>query len=494
MSDSTLEATLVGTAGADTAKLKTARPHAYRADMAPIGAMRKDGKDVPSAYATNGNKSPAASAGQNGNHVPGLPSDVPSSANGNVNGNVNGKHDAPPQEEPARPAHPEDGGRRYAQIIGWGYQVPEKVITNRDLEQIVDTTDEWIRTRTGIEERHVAADPKETTASLAIGAARRALEVADVHPSKVDLIICSTSSPEHIFPATASLVQDALGAVNAGAFDLSAACSGFVYALGMARGQILAGDAEYVLVIGAETLSRIVDWTDRNTCVLFGDGAGAVLVAASHVPGGILATELGSDGSGGDLLMVPAGGSAMPSSLETVSSGSHFIKMDGKAVFRFATRVMADATQAVLRRSGLTTDDVDLVIPHQANLRIVQNSVLKQLKIPEDKVFVNLQKYGNTSTASIPIALCEAIKAGKVKPGHKLVFVGFGAGLSWAACTIQWSVPTDEAQTDWWKNTRRQAGYQAAAARSMWRRTVRWMYHVWPNDPEAEGAETKDEG
>jgi 3-oxoacyl-[acyl-carrier-protein] synthase-3 len=375
-------------------------------------------------------------------------------------------------------------GRRYAQIIGWGYAVPDKVITNHDLEQIVETSDEWIRSRTGIEERRVAADPKETTASLGIAAARRALEVADVHPSRLDLIICSTSSPEHVFPSTASIVQDALGAVNAGAFDLSAACSGFVYALSMARGHILAGDAEYVLVLGAETLSRIVDWTDRNTCVLFGDGAGAVLVAASHVPGGIIAAELGSDGSGADLLMLPAGGSAMPASLETVSSGNHFIKMDGKAVFRFATRVMADATRRVLERAGLTPDDVDLVIPHQANLRIVQNSVLKQLKIPEEKVFVNLQKYGNTSTASIPIALCEAIKAGKVKPGDKLVFVGFGGGLTWAACTIQWSVPTDQAGTDWWRTTRRQAGYQAAAARSMWRRAVRWMYHVWPNNPE----------
>jgi 3-oxoacyl-[acyl-carrier-protein] synthase-3 len=228
----------------------------------------------------------------------------------------------------------------------------------------------------------------------------------------------------------------------------------------------------------------VVDWTDRNTCVLFGDGAGAVLVAASHVPGGIMATELGSDGSGADLLMLPAGGSAMPASLETVSSGNHFIKMDGKAVFRFATRVMADATRRVLDRAGLTPEDVDLVIPHQANLRIVQNSVLKQLKIPEEKVFVNLQKYGNTSTASIPIALCEAIKAGKVNPGNRLVFVGFGAGLTWAACTIQWSVPTGQQGTDWWRNTRRQAGYQAAAARSMWRRAVRWMYHVWPNNPE----------
>lgn len=382
--------------------------------------------------------------------------------------------------------------RRYAQIIGWGHHVPDKTITNHDLEQIVDTSDEWIRSRTGIEERHVAADPKETTATLAITAARQALEVADVHPSKVDLIICSTSSPEYLWPATASLVQDALGAVNAGAFDLSAACSGFVYALSMARGHIMSGDAEYVLVIGAETLSRFVDWTDRGTCILFGDGAGAVLVAASDVPGGIMAVELGSDGSGANALLVPAGGSAMPASLETISSGNHYIKMDGKAVFRFATRVMAQATRKVLERSGMTTDDVDLIVPHQANIRIIQSSVLNQLKIPAEKVLVNLQRYGNTSTASIPIALCEAIEAGRVKPGNNLVFVGFGAGLSWAACAVKWSVPVERPASNWWKNYRRQATYQAAAARSMWKRAVRWVYEVWPADPEHVPARTPE--
>ena len=374
---------------------------------------------------------------------------------------------------------------RYAHIVGWGYHVPAKVITNQDLEQIVDTNDEWIRTRTGIAERHVAADPKETSVTLAVAAARKALEVADVPASKLDLIICSTTTPEYSFPATACLIQDALGAHNAGAFDLSAACSGFVYGLSMARGQILAGDAEYVLVIGTETLSRIVDWTDRETCILFGDGAGAVLVAASEVPGGILAVDLGSDGSGGDTLIVPAGGSAMPTSLETVSSGMHYIKMDGKAVFRFATRVMASATRKVLDRAGFTTDEVDLVVPHQANIRIIQNSVLNQLKIPADKVFVNLERYGNTSTASIPIALCEAIEAGKLKPGYKVVFVGFGAGLTWAACAIDWRTPVEKQATDWWKSTRRQATYGAAAARSMWKRAVRWVYDVLPTDPEA---------
>jgi 3-oxoacyl-[acyl-carrier-protein] synthase III len=410
----------------------------------------------------------------------------PGSLNG-ANGGVPHVNGAPhprlPQSEPSV----ESGGwtRRYAQIIGWGYHVPDKVITNHDLEQIVETSDEWIRSRTGIEERHVAADPKETSATLGIAAARKALEVADVPPSKIDLIICATSSPEHIFPATACIIQDALGATNAGAYDLSAACSGFVYGLSMARGAILAGDAEYVLVVGAETLSRLVDWTDRNTCVLFGDGAGAVLVAASDVPGGILAVDLGSDGSGANSLTIPAGGSAQPASLETVSTGSHYIRMDGKAVFRFATRVMADATRRVLQRAGLTPDELDLIIPHQANVRIIQNSVLHQLKIPEEKVMVNVQRYGNTSTASIPIALCEAIEAGRIKPGDNLVFVGFGAGLTWAACAIQWSVPVERRTPNWWQNRRRQATYQAAAARSMWRRAVRWVYDVLPNDPEA---------
>jgi 3-oxoacyl-[acyl-carrier-protein] synthase-3 len=412
--------------------------------------------------------------------------------NGLQHNNGNGQHGAAQPESPVNEApFAGPGGRpgapwvrRYAQIIGWGYQVPEKVITNKDLEQIVETDDQWIRTRTGIEERHVAADPKETTATLGIAAARKALAVADLPPSKIDLIICASSSPEHIFPATACLIQDAIGAVNAGAYDLSAACSGFVYGLSQARGAILAGDAEYVLVVGAETLSRLVDWTDRNTCVLFGDGAGAVLLAASDVPGGILSVDLGSDGSGANTLSVPAGGSAMPASLETVSTGSHFIKMDGKAVFRFATRVMAEATRRVLDRAGLATEDIDLIIPHQANIRIIQNSVLHQLKIPEEKVMVNLQKYGNTSTASIPIALCEAIEAGRIKPGDNLVFVGFGAGLTWAACAIHWSVPVEQRAPNWWKSYRRQAGYQAAAARSMFRKAVRWMYDVLP-DPEA---------
>ncbi len=373
--------------------------------------------------------------------------------------------------------------RRYAQIIGWGRYIPEKVITNRDLEQIVDTSDEWIRTRTGIEERHVVVDPKETSATMGVEAARHALEVADLWPSRVDLVICCTSSPEHLMPATACLIQDALGAVNAGAYDLNAACSGFVYGLAMARGHILAGDAEYVLVVGVETYSRFINWTDRNTCVLFGDGAGAMIVAASDMPGGILATELGSDGSGGNALKIPAGGSAMPATLETVNSGSHFMTMDGKAVFRFAARTIASATRKVIERAGLALDDIDMIIPHQANMRILRAGLQKQLKIPDEKIFVNLQKYGNTGSATIPIALCEAIEEGRISTGDNVVFVGFGGGLTWSACTVKWSVPVERTEFGWWKNTRRRATYQAAAARSMWRRAVRWMYDALPTDP-----------
>ena len=357
---------------------------------------------------------------------------------------------------------------RYAHIVGWGKALPDRVVTNHELEQIVDTNDEWIRSRTGIQQRRIAVDPAETTATLGARAARAALEVADVPASKVDMIIVATSSPEHTFPATACIVQDLLGAVNAGAFDLSAACSGFVYGLGLAKGLIASGQADNVLVIGAETLSRITDWSDRNTCVLFGDGAGAVLVQSSPVPGGILATEMGCDGSGGDLLILPAGGSKMPATLETVASGQHFIKMNGRAVFRFATRIMAEATRKVLDKANLSIEDVDLVIPHQANERIIAVS-MKNLKLPPEKIFMNLQYYGNTSTASIPIALCEAIEQDRIKPNDNIVMVGFGAGLTWAGTAIKWGVPTEK-ETSFWRASQRSASYGLARARSQWLR------------------------
>jgi 3-oxoacyl-[acyl-carrier-protein] synthase-3 len=353
---------------------------------------------------------------------------------------------------------------RYAHIVGWGKAVPDRVVTNHELEKIVDTSDEWIRTRTGIHQRRIAVDPAETTATLAAKAAREALEVADVPASKVDMIILATSSPEHMFPSTACIVQDLLGATNAGAFDLSAACSGFVYGLSLAKGLIASGQADNVLVIGSEVLSRITDWSDRNTCVLFGDGSGAVLVQSSPVPGGILATENGCDGSGSDVLILPAGGTKMPATLETVASGQHFVKMNGRAVFRFATRIMVSATKTVLKKANLSVSDIDLMIPHQANERIIAVS-MRSLKLADDKVFRNLQYYGNTSTASIPIALYEAMEQGRIKPNDTVVMVGFGAGLTWAGAAIQWSVPTAK-ETSFWREGQRSASYGLARARS----------------------------
>lgn len=327
---------------------------------------------------------------------------------------------------------------QYAHIVGWGHYAPPNAVSNGDLAQTIDTSDEWIRSRTGIAQRHIITDSTEATASQAVTAAQRALDVAGVAPDAVDMIICATCTADYQIPSTASIVQHALGATQAGAFDLNAACSGFVYGLSLARSHIVAGAAKHVLVIGAETISRFLDWSDRSTCVLFGDGAGAVLVTARTEPGGIGPTVLGSDGSGAEALRVPAGGSAIPASRETVDNGDHYLQMDGFAVFRFATRIMVEATREALSQSRLTVDDIDLLIPHQANKRIIHHTARKKLKLPDEKVFVNLHKYGNTSAASIPIALCEAIEAGRVSPGHNLVLVGFGAGLTWGACAIRW--------------------------------------------------------
>lgn len=328
---------------------------------------------------------------------------------------------------------------RYAQIVGWGMYVPSKVLTNDDLAGMVDTSDDWIRARTGIVERRIAA-PNETTATMAIRAAQAALQVANADPARLDLIIVATATPDYFFPATACLVQDALGATRAGAFDLSAGCTGFVYGLVVGSQMIISGAYNQVLVIGAETLSRIINWTDRNTCVLFGDGAGAVLLQASDVPGGVLSAVLGADGSGGDLLVLPAGGSRHPASVETVAQNMHYIHMNGPEVFRFATQVTAKAAKQALAEAGLHLEDISLFISHQANGRIIQ-SAAKSLKLPPEKVFVNLDRYGNTSSASVPIALCEAIEQGRVKRGDYLVMVGFGAGLTWAAVVVKWGVP-----------------------------------------------------
>ena len=327
----------------------------------------------------------------------------------------------------------------YAHITGWGMAVPSKVLTNADLEKMVDTDDAWIQSRTGIQQRHIANE-EESTASLAKDAALNALSVANLNPSEIELIIVSTSTPEHAFPATACLVQDRIGATHAGAFDLSAACSGFIFALDMATQAIRSGSIRNAVVIGAETLSRFVDWEDRNTCILFGDGAGAFVLQAGDEPGGVLSSVMRSDGSGGDLLSLPAGGSYMPASAETILNKQHTIHMNGREVFRFATRVIAQATREVVASAHLKIEDVQLVIPHQANLRIIE-AAMRGLEIPIEQCFINIERYGNTSTASIPIATCEAIQQGRLKSGDNTVFVGFGAGLTWGAALVQWTGP-----------------------------------------------------
>lgn len=328
---------------------------------------------------------------------------------------------------------------RYAHITGWGMAIPERVLTNEELAEMVDTTVEWIRTRTGINERHIAA-PNQSTASLAVEAAIKALEVANLTPDQVEMIIVASATPDYLFPATACLVQDRIGAVKAGAFDLSAACSGFIYALQMAAQSIRTGALNNTLVIGSETLSKFTDWEDRNTCVLFGDGAGAFVLQGTDEPGGILSAVLRSDGSGGDLLIIPAGGSRLPASLETVEKHQHFIHMSGREVFRFATRVMAQATREAVEAAQLTLDDIKYIIPHQANQRIIDNAA-KQLNIPLERFLINLERFGNTSSASIPIAICEAARDGRIQPGDRLVMVAFGGGLTWASLVAQWSGP-----------------------------------------------------
>ena len=327
----------------------------------------------------------------------------------------------------------------FAHITGWGMSVPEDILSNDDLSKIVDTNDAWIRDRTGIRERRIARDG-QTTASLAVEASIKALQVANLRPTDIDLIICSTSTPEHIFPATACLVQDQIGATKAGAFDLSAACSGFIYAINMAAQSIRSRAIQNALVIGSETLSRFVNWEDRNTCILFGDGAGAFVLQASEMPGGVLSAVMHSDGSGGDSLILQGGGSKHPATEMTVQAGQHFIEMDGKEVFRFATRVMAQATREALEDANIELDNVDWVIPHQANLRIIE-AAARGLKMPLDRFVVNLDRYGNTSTASIPIATVEAVEDGRLTPGDKVVFVGFGAGLTWGALAAEWTGP-----------------------------------------------------
>jgi 3-oxoacyl-[acyl-carrier-protein] synthase-3 len=330
-----------------------------------------------------------------------------------------------------------------AVITGWGMYAPLRVMTNDELATMVDTSDEWIVTRTGIRERRIAADD-ETTTTLSVNAARDALAVAGVDPMDVDLIIVGTCSPDYPLPATAVLVATELGARRAAGFDLQAACSGFLFALATGSGFIRSGMYRNVLVIGVEVLSRFINWQDRSTCVLFGDGAGAVLLSASDQPGGLIGWELFSDGAGCEGIIVPAGGSARPASAETVAGKLHYIQMLGADVYKYATRQMADSAVAALKAAGLGVDDVDQFVFHQANLRIIKH-VERELGIPEEKVFVNIEKYGNTSAASVPMALVEAVAAGRIKPGDKILMVAFGAGYTAGAAVVEWTADPSRA-------------------------------------------------
>ncbi|OQB16578.1 MAG: 3-oxoacyl-(acyl-carrier-protein) synthase 3 [Candidatus Omnitrophica bacterium ADurb.Bin205] len=320
-------------------------------------------------------------------------------------------------------------------IIGVGEYLPDRILTNHDLEKMVDTTDEWITTRTGIKERRIASD-NEAVSDLAIKAAREALKDAKLDSKDLDLIILATVTGDMPFPSTASIVQNALSAEHAAAFDISAACAGFVYALSIAQQFISSGAYKNALVIGAEKLSAVTDFKDRNTCVLLGDGAGACVVSEVK-DGGILSTYLGCDGSNMKLLNMPAGGSRMPASHETVDSRMHYLKMRGNELFKIAVKSMTMAAQKVLEQAGLTFRDVDLIVPHQANSRIIM-AVAKKLGIPEDRIYLNIEKYGNMSSASTVTALVEAVKEGRVKKGDIILLDAFGAGLVWGASIIKW--------------------------------------------------------
>jgi len=323
-----------------------------------------------------------------------------------------------------------------AMISGLGAAVPPKIVTNFDLENLVETSDEWIRTRTGIVERRIA-DSNVATSDLSIEASRKALLDANLDPLALDLIILGTATPDMLFPATACIVQNALGAKNAAAFDISAGCSGFIYALSIAESYLVRGIYKRILVIGAETLSKIMDWNDRNTCVLFADGAGASVLQPTQGESGILATYMKSDGKLGNLLCMPAGGSRLPASKETIEKRLHYIKMSGSEVFKHAVREMGEAATKVLELAGIPKEEVDLLIPHQANIRIIE-ATAKRLSLPWEKVFVNIDKYGNTSAASIPLALVEAREQKRIKKGDLILLVTFGAGFTWAAAAIRW--------------------------------------------------------
>lgn len=326
---------------------------------------------------------------------------------------------------------------RPAGIVGLGSKLPDERVTNSDLMKIVDTSEEWILSRTGIRERRKAS-ALEAASDLGTEAAKKALEDAGITAEEIDLIIVATVTPDMFFPSTACLIQHNLGAVKAAAFDLSAACSGFLYVLSVAHQFVATGTYDTVLVVAAETLTKIVNWEDRGTCILFGDGAGAAVIRPVEEGAGFLSFELGAEGAGADLLKLPGGGSRRPASLATIENKEHFIQMSGNEVFKFAVKIMGDSSIRALEKAGLTKEDVDFLVPHQANTRIIDAAV-KRLGLSPDKVYVNLHKYGNMSSASIPVALDEAVKEGFIKKGDLVVLVGFGAGLTWGSCVIRWN-------------------------------------------------------
>jgi 3-oxoacyl-[acyl-carrier-protein] synthase-3 len=326
---------------------------------------------------------------------------------------------------------------KHGSIIGWGKYLPEKVITNEDLSAQTDTSDAWIQERTGIKERHVVA-ADEHCSDMAAEAGRRALAVAKIAPTDLDLIIVATSSPDHLTPPVSSQVQALLGATDVGAFTMVVGCTGFVYALVTAQQFIASGAAKRILIVGVELISRMLDWTDRNTCVLFGDGAGAVVMEATDEPCGVLSHVLGSDGKGAEHLIYPAGGTRIPSTHESLDQGLNYLKMNGREVFKFATKRFGEALLQAIGKANLTVADIDLMIPHQANARIIEAGA-HFAGIPMDKVMLNVQHYANTSAASVPIAFCEAMEQGRIHAGDTLALVAFGAGLTWASAVVKMS-------------------------------------------------------
>ncbi len=334
-------------------------------------------------------------------------------------------------------------GIRGTTIAGTGMYVPDRVLTNDDLARMVDTSDAWIVERTGIRERRIAA-PEQASSDMALIACQRALDMAGLEPGDVGQLILATTTPDRILPSCACTVQKQLGATNAAAYDMFAACTGFVFGLGLGRALIGAGVADTVLVVGVETLSRIVDYTDRNTCVLFGDGAGAVVLRACEPGVGLHAVEMHSDGELGEVLEIPAGISRNPASDATVAGHEHYIRMQGKKLYPFAVRSMEEATRRCAEAAGWSPSEIDLFIPHQANLRIIE-AVRERLGTPADKVYVNIDRYGNTSSASSPIALDECVRAGRLKPGDKLALAAFGGGATWGASAMTWTLPLERA-------------------------------------------------